>query len=270
MQPARAEEDEFRKISVIVSYSGSELKFADTPPIRLEEMDILVLHFQGISSDMVPGVTFSGPGVLVSLLGPFQEALQTPDQIILRGNSGLTGTFQCKALLSPKLRGEEPPLSSSNELRIDNAQNALSAKELRVLIRRKTDLSPVPVKVEVEPEIVALVAPDPVVWNFVFEGGLNPLDYTPLLYHVPKPSLPPGIGPFGPFRSLSVAEIFEPLADGSTLGYRLITSGNNDVHHRFHFSVGVRPTREGKSNEILAVKDPIIDNIGPPHQGSAG
>jgi hypothetical protein len=283
MQSVRTATDKFSINWVTVICSDSELRFAgptedptaDPTPIRLEGQDILILRFQGIStdSDMVPGVAFSGPDTLTSPLGPFQESLQTTGQIILRGNSGLTGTFRCTALLSPKMRGEEPPLSSSNQLPVDNGLDPSSAKEFRVLVSRpKVDPSSVEgpgmakVKVEVQPQMVSLFSPDPVIWNFVFADGLEPRDYAPLLYHDRYPSLPDGSGPFGPFESLSTAGLFEPLGDGSTLGYRLITSGNNHVHRQFHFMVGVRPLSMGTSNGIFSVVDPIIDNIGPPQK----
>jgi hypothetical protein len=264
MQPASAEGVGSTTYRVTVSYSGSELRFQDPNPIVLAEGDILILRFQGIPNDMIPGVTFSRDGDdFTSPLGPFQEALQTADLIVLRGNSGSKGTFQCTALLSPKLRGEEPPLASSNELRIDNGLSARPAKEIRVSVRPKVTPGEVPVEVTVDLEEVALLAPDSVVWNFVFEN-LEPRDYEPLLY-LDAESTPVSTGPFGPFESLSVAGIFEPLGEGRTLAYRLITSGNDNVPGQYHFNVGVRPTRKGGITEILSIVDPIIDNIGPPH-----
>ncbi|MFL6292844.1 MAG: hypothetical protein ACJ759_18275 [Thermoanaerobaculia bacterium] len=269
MQPARAEDIRSTTYRITVSYSGSELRFQDPTPIVLAEGDLLILHFEGIPVDMIPGVTFSGNGDgFASPLGPFQEALQTAGVIVLRGNSGSTGTFQCRAWLSPKVRGEER-LLSADELRVDNGLSARPAKEIRVLVRPKPApdevLLPaeVPVEVTVDLEEVAHFAPDCVVWNFVFEN-LEPRDYEPLLY-LDAEATPVRTGPFGPFESLSAAGIFEPLGEGRILAYRLITAGNNDVPGQYHFSVGVLPVRAGTSNGIFSVVDPIIDNIGPPH-----
>jgi len=250
-----------------VIYSGSKLSFEDLPPnpIALAEGDILIFCFQGIPNDMLPGVTFSkNEDDFVSPLGPFQDALQTADLIVLKGNSGTEGTFQCQASLSPKLRGEEQPLFSSNELRFSNGLSARPAKEIRVLIRPNPVSSEPPVEVTVEPGEVSLFAPDSVVWNFVYEK-LEPLDYEPLLY-LDAASTEVRTGPFGPFESLSVAGIFEPLpGDEITLGYRLITSGNNGVPGQYHFNVGVRPARKGSFTEMLSIVDPSIDNSGPPN-----
>ncbi len=264
MQPATAEQDGPRTHRFTVSFDGSGLSFLDPRQVELAEGDVLFLQFQGSLNAMAPGVIFSrNEDGLVSPLGPFQEALQTADFVVLRGNSGWSGHFQCTALLLPKLRGEEQPLSSSNELGIGNGLAARPAKEVRVLVRRKDGL----VEVTVDLEEVALFAHDSVVWNFVFEN-LEPREYEPLLYLAPTQStpLPPGTGTFGPFQSLSMAGIIrEPLGEGRISTYRLITSGNNNVPGRYHFNVGVRPTREGSRNEIFSVVDPIIDNSGPPH-----
>lgn len=254
MQPARAEEVGATMHRAEVTFDDSGLRFKDPAPILLAEGDILILFFQGIPNNMLPGVTFSRSGDdFVNPLGPFQEALQTADSVVLRGNSGWTGAFQLKALLSPKLRGEEPPLSSSNALGIDNELGARPAKEIRVLVSQK--------EVTVDLDEVTFYTPDSVVWNFVFEGGLEPRDYEPLLYLASMPAPPDGTGPFGPFQSLSVAGLFEPLQGG--LAYRLITAGNNGIEGRYHFNVGVRSTRA--DIRILCPTDPIIDNIGPPH-----
>lgn len=259
MQPARAAQEH----PFTVSYDGSGLSFVDPRPIELGEGDVLLLHFQGDLDGMIPGVTFSRNGDdLDCPLGPFQDALQTAGFVVLRGNSGLADQFQCKALLSPKMRGDQPPLSSSNELDIGNGQAARPAKEIRVLVRPKAG-SAEPVDVTVDLEEVTVYAPDPVVWNFVFEN-LDPRDYEPVLY-LDVDQTPIESGPFGPFQSLSMAGLSEPLGVSTTLAYRLITSGNNYVRGQYHFNVGVRPTREGPSNAILSVVDPIIDNSGPPH-----
>ncbi|HWM91221.1 MAG TPA: hypothetical protein VN493_10670 [Thermoanaerobaculia bacterium] len=265
MQPARAEEVGATMYRVTVTYDGSELSFQGLIPfeITLAEGDVLILHFQGIPNDMIPGVTFSRDGDdFVSPLGPFQDALQTADLIVLRGNSGSTGLFQSRALLSPKLRGEEPPLFSTNELRIyNNELSARPAKEIRVFVRK---LESGEVVVTVDLEEVALFEPDSVVWNFVYENLEQSLAYEPLLY-LDAARTEVRTGPFGPFESLSVAGIFETLGDGRILGYRLITSGNDNIRGQYHFNVGVRPTRKGEFRELLSVVDPIIDNSGPPN-----
>jgi hypothetical protein len=263
MQPAKAAQEVPTIYRFTVVYEDLELRFLDPERIELAEGDVLILDFQGIPKDMIPGVTFSSGDDPASLLGPFQDALQIADAVVLRGNSGLADQFRCTALLSPKVRGEDPPISSSNELPIGNGLGPLPAKEIRVLIRPEAVSSEVPVKVTVYPEEVTLYAPDPVVWSFVFEN-LEPRDYEPLLYFAPTPRAPAGTGPFGPFQSLSTAGLFEPLGEGGNLGYRLITSGNNNVQGKYHFNVGVRPVG-GESNGIFSVVDPIIDNIGPPH-----
>ncbi len=264
MQQARAKGVGSTMHRVTVKYDGSELSFQDPTPIVLAEGDILILHFQGIPNDMIPGAAFSRDGDdFASPLGPFQEALQTADFVVLRGNSGWKHAFQCKALLSPKLRGEEPPLSSANALEVDNHLGARPAKEIRVLVSPKPGSPEMLVEVTVDLEEVDFYAPDSVVWNFVFAGGLKPRDYEPLLYLASMPSPPDGTGPFGPFQSLSVAGIFAPLEEDTELAYRLITAGNNGIEGRYHFNVGVRSTRAGIRS--LCPTDPIIDNIGPPH-----
>jgi hypothetical protein len=261
MQPARAEAVRSTTHRVTVIYDGSKLSFQDPSPIPLAEGDILILRFQGIPNHMIPGATFSRDGDdFVSPLGPFQEALQTAHLVILKGNSGLPGTFRCTALLSPKLRGEETPTSSNNELPIDNGliPRPAKAKEIQVLVRKPTPSAPVEVAVDLDE--VALFAPDSVVWSFVYGENVEAQDYEPLLYLNAAATEVP-TGPFGPFESLSLARIF---GEGS-LAYRLITSGNNNFPGKYSFNVGVRTTREGTFREILSVVDPIIDNSGPPH-----
>jgi hypothetical protein len=245
---------------ITVRYDGSTLRFEDDTPIALAQDDILILLFVGVPNDRIPGVVFAREGDgFVSPLGPFRDVLQTADHVILRGNSGSVGIFQCQALLSPMLRGEERILSG-NEIRIRNELTARPAKEIRVLVRPKP---PSEVEVTVDLDKVTLFTPEAVIWNFVFEN-LEPGDFEPLLYldtgSIPPP--PPGTGPFGPFQSLCVTGFVE---ESRILAYRLITAGNNNVQGQYHFNVGVRSARQGELRETLSVVDPIIDNSGPPH-----
>lgn len=260
MQPARIVEEETTQYQVGLTWSGSELKFDDPEPITLADGDILILAFKGNLGNRVPGVTFvRESGEPAGPLGPFCDVVQTADRVVLKGSSGSVGTFHCKAWLSTALRGSVPPIFSSNALSIDNELARKPAKEIRV------DIAPGPggPKVTVDLDELTIHTPDSVVWNFFFTD-LDPNAFEPLLYLSPDEPQPPS-GPLGPFESLSVATVGEGLTSGGSLGYRLITSGNNGIKGVFHFDVGVLELTTASPQAWFSVVDPAIDNSGPPN-----
>lgn len=261
MQPARVVTEETAQYQLVVTWDGTDLRLGDPQPITLADGDILILLFEGNLDDRVPGVTFvRESGEAAGPLGPFCDVLQTRDRVLLKGSSGAVGTFRCKAWLSPDLRRGDPPVVSSNELSIANEIPRKPAKEIRVDVTQGA-AGP---RVAVDLEELTIHTPDSVVWNFVFTG-LDPGLFEPLLYLNPE-SLVPDSGPFGPFASLSVASVGEQLADGGSLAYRLITSGNSGVTGRYHFDVGVLEMTAGAPQAWFSVVDPVIDNSGPPNR----
>ena len=259
MQPARIVEEEPVPYQLTVRWDGKELRFDDPRTVTLADGDILILAFEGNLEGRVPGVSFTretpaGP------VGPFCDVVQTRDRVVLKGSSGAVGDFQCRAWLSPSLRRGEAPILSSNEISISNEIARKAAKEIRIDVTSGAN-GP---RVEVDLHELTIHAPDSVVWNFVFTGFDDSAVFEPLLYVNDEPQ-PPGAGPFGPFESLSVARVDEPLANGGKLVYRLITSGNNGIKGVHSFDVGVLDLANG-SQAYFSVVDPAIDNSGPPNE----
>lgn len=252
------------KHCVRVIYDGLSLAFKDAqgepmPPIELHEDDDVILSYEGIPDDtFVPQVTFFH-GDTISALGPFLDVLQTSDQIILRGNNGVSGRFDCQTWLSLRLRGERQTIHASEPLVIEGKSSYKAGTEICVTIKGNDD-------VEVDVEKIELYEHDSVIWSFVFEPDLEPARFLPLLYLDPDSPKPPGAGPFGPFESLSTRKVFNTLEDGRILAYRLITSGTNKTWGTHHFKVGVE--HKGPHQKLMrsfATTDPIIDYSGPPH-----
>jgi hypothetical protein len=228
------------------------------PALDLEPDDIVIFNFTGIPSGHVPGVFFLSH----DFLGPFQNMHQTADSIVLKGNSGRTGTFRCTPWISPKISPgmpQEKPLMADSSVKIENQiDTPRPATHVRVLVRYVGGK----LTAEVDAEKISVNETDVVIWSFVFGQGI-PDKFHPLLYFQDSER------PWGPFGSLSSLPAFETTAEGE-VRFRLVGEGITSEKHSFAYSVGVVRVLLGDTpglGDVLRVEhDPVIDSSGPPNR----
>ena len=240
-----------------MEYKDGELRIKDEVlELRLEEDAGVIFNFTGVPEGHVPGVFFLSH----DFLGPFLYVHQTVDSVVLKGNSGSRGTFQCTPGIAKKALGKDAPLLAINSVRfVNDIDTPHPATHVQVLIAQADpDKEPT---VTVDAEKISVNETDVVIWSFVFQGVAD--IYRPLLYFEDLEK------PWGPFRSLSSLPVSETTAEGE-VRFRLVGEGITREKSSYKYSVGVVQVLLGDNpglGKVFRVEhDPVIDSKGPPNR----
>ncbi len=232
---------------VTVTYNSETNELTiDSPSVALNSGDVLEWDFQNVPSDCIPGILFNSP------LGPF-EALQVSAENVIqgRGNLGSEQSYDYTARLFTATGVQ----ATSSLAMVQNQVTTLDTTP-SVVVTCTPGADPDTVNITLDSPALGLFEGDTAFWQV---SGLGEGFFVTFRF-----DLQGAESIRGPFQDLVFVRALPGESSGVVrlIGVRFTPPDQEQTEFPYHIEV------RDPTGKVLGRKDPQIDNLGPPPQGS--